>query len=163
LSELVPSDGSLARMLQHLLLVLLSTLPITFALAESSDASAERAVRDMEQQWREAWLAADAAAMERIYADDYMAIPNIGTVSTRAEIMADVRRGVFKYSRMDHSEMSVRIYGETAVVVGRTSNDGRRGDRDVSGDFRYTRIYVKRRGHWQAVLAQYTRIPASRK
>src|SRR5688572_11069711 len=109
-------------MLKHLLLVLLSTLPITLAVAESSDANAERAVRDMEHQWREAWLAADAAAMERIYAADYMAIPNIGTVSTRAEIMADVRRGVFKYARMDHSEMTVRIYGETAVVVGRTSN-----------------------------------------
>lgn len=151
-------------MLKHLLLVLLSALLITLAFAQSSgDANAEREVRHMEHQWREAWLAADATAMERIYADDYMAIPNIGTVSTRAEIMADVRRGVFKYARMDHSEMSVRIYGDTAVVVGRTSNEGRRGGRDVSGDFRYTRIYVKRSGHWQAVLAQYTRIPASSK
>src|SRR5689334_6744951 len=95
----------------------------------SQDASAEREgcneVRDMERQWREAWLAGDVAALDRIHAADYIAIPNIGTTSTKAEIMADVTRGVFRYSRMEHSEMTVRIYGSTGVVVGRTTNEGR--------------------------------------
>lgn len=142
-----------------LIWALLSTLPFAFVLAQTGQhATPEREVRDMEGQWRQAWLAGDAAALDRIHADDYIAIPNIGTVSTKAEVMADVRRGVFRYSRMEHSEMNVRIYGTTGVVVGRTTNEGRRGDRDVSGDFRYTRIYVKRNGRWQAVLAQYTRI-----
>ncbi len=112
----------------------------------------------MERQWRQAWLAGDADVLDKIHADDFTSIPNIGIISTKAEVMADVRRGVFRYSRMEHSEMTVRIYGTTAVVVARTTNEGHRGDRDVSGDFRYTRIYVKRNGRWQAVLAQYTRI-----
>lgn len=138
---------------------LLFALPFALVAAQSDqDMNAEREVRDMEAQWRQAWLAADAAALDRIQADDYVAIPNIGTISTKAEIMADVRRGVFRYSRMEHSEITVRLYGITGVVVGRTVNEGRRGDRDVSGDFRYTRVYVKRNGRWQAVLAQYTRI-----
>jgi ketosteroid isomerase-like protein len=124
----------------------------------NADAQAEQEVRDMERQWREAWLAADVAALDRIHAHDYMAIPNIGTVSTKAEVMTDVRRGAFRYTRMEHSDMTVRVYGNTGVVVGRTINEGHRGNRDVSGDFRYTRIYVKRNGSWQAVLAQYTRI-----
>jgi ketosteroid isomerase-like protein len=128
-----------------------------------ADMQAEQQVRDMERQWRQAWLAGDAATLDRIHADDYTAIPNIGTVATKAQVMADVRKGVFRYSRMEHSEMAVRIYGTTGVVVGRTTNEGRRGDRDVSGDFRYTRIYVKRNGNWQAVLAQYTRIAGSGK
>src|SRR5215203_904915 len=122
------------------------------------DARSEQDVREMERQWRQAWLAADAAALDRIHAEDYTAIPNIGTVSTKPEVMADVRRGAFRYTRMEHSEMTVRIYGTTGVVLGRTINEGHRGDRDVSGDFRYTRIYVKRNGRWQAILAQYTRI-----
>jgi hypothetical protein len=96
--------------------------------------------------------------LDRIHADDYIAIPNIGSTSTKADAMADVRRGIFRYTRMEHSEQSVRFHGTTAVVVGRTTNEGRRGDRDVSGDFRYTRIYVKRDDRWQAVLSQYTRI-----
>ena len=132
--------------------------PLLFGQVSGPDAQAEREVRDMERQWREAWLAADSVALNRIHAEDYNAIPNIGTVSTKAEIMADVRRGVFQYMRMEHSEMTVRIYGATGVVLGRTINEGHRGNRDVGGDFRYTRIYVKRDGRWQAVLAQYTRI-----
>jgi ketosteroid isomerase-like protein len=139
--------------------MLLFTLPFALAAAQSDqDANAEREVRDMEVQWRQAWLGGDAAALDRIHADDYIAIPNIGTTSTKAEVIADVRRGVFRYSRMEHSEISVRIYGITGVVVGRTLNEGRRGDRDVSGDFRFTRIYVKRNRRWQVVLAQYTRV-----
>jgi len=118
----------------------------------------EREVLDTERQWREAWVAGDAAALDGIHADDYVAIPNIGTTSTKAEVMADVQRGLFRYTRMQHSEQNVRFYGTSAVVVGRTTNEGHRGDRDVSGDFRYTRIYVKRDGRWQAVLSQYTRI-----
>jgi unsaturated rhamnogalacturonyl hydrolase len=118
----------------------------------------EREVLDAERHWREAWVAGDAAALDRIHAANYIAIPNIGTTSTRAEVMADVKQGVFRYSSMKHSEQNVRFFGGTAVVVGRTTNEGRRGDRDVSGDFRYTRIYVKRDGRWQAVLSQYTRI-----
>ena len=44
------------------------------------------------------------------------------------------------------------------VVVGVTVNKGKRGERDVSGTFRYTRVWVKRKGIWQVVLSQYTRI-----
>ncbi len=133
------------------------TLAVGFGQSDS-DLQAEREVRDMERQWREAWLTANTAALDRIHADDFTSVPNIGIVSTKAEVMADVRQGVFRYSRMEQSEMTVRIYNTTAVIVGRTINEGHRGDRDVSGDFRYTRIYVKRDGRWQAVLAQYTRI-----
>jgi ketosteroid isomerase-like protein len=150
----------LPRLLRSVTIPLLA-VSIVLAFAQSGpDAQAEQEVRDMERQWRQAWLAGDGGALDRIHADDYTAIPNIGTVSSKAEVMADVRRGVFRYSRMEHSEMTVRIYGNTGVVVGRTVNEGRRGERDVSGDFRYTRIYVKRNGRWQAVLAQYTRITA---
>jgi ketosteroid isomerase-like protein len=126
--------------------------------AEQLRCLSEREVLDTERQWREAWIAGDAAALDRIHAEDYVAIPNIGTTSTKADVMVDVKRGVFRYSRMQHSEQNVRFYGAMAVVVGRTTNEGRRGDRDVSGDFRYTRIYVKRDDRWQAVLSQYTRI-----
>jgi ketosteroid isomerase-like protein len=139
-------------------LIAFPAAPASLVAQSGQEVNAEREVRAMEAQWRQAWLAGDAAALDRIQADDYIAIPNIGTTSTKTEIMADVRRGVFRYSRMDHFDMTVRIYGTVGVVVGRTVNEGRRGDRDVSGEFRYTRIYVKRSAGWQVVLAQYTRI-----
>jgi ketosteroid isomerase-like protein len=142
--------------------VLLLVISMPFGYGQSGgDVPAEQEVRGMEQQWRQAWLAVDFAALDRILADDFMAVPYVGIVSTKAEVMADLRRGVFQHSRMDHSEMSVRVYGATAVVIGRTINEGHRGDRDLGGQFRYTRVYVKRNGQWQVVSAQYTRIVRS--
>lgn len=144
-------------MLKRFICAFLLAFPVALVHAEAPSSSVEREVLDAERQWREAWVKGDAAALDRLHAVDYVAIPNIGTVSTREQVMADVKQGVFRYSKMEHSEVSMRMFGPAVVVVGLTTNTGHRGDRDVSGAFRYTRIYVKRDGRWQAVLSQYTR------
>ena len=73
----------LLRLLRSVTIPLLA-VSIVFAFAQSGpDAQAEQEVRDMERQWRQAWLAGDAGALDRIHADDYTAIPNIGTVSSK--------------------------------------------------------------------------------
>jgi len=119
---------------------------------------AERQVKNLEDQWCKAWIAADPVALDRIHADDYVAVNNIGALSPKSSVIADVRGGLFRYESMEHRDLSFRVYGDTVVVVGVTVNKGRRGERDVSGTFRYTRVWVKRRGIWQVVLSQYTRI-----
>jgi len=119
---------------------------------------AEQEVKNLEDQWCKAWIAADAVALDRIHADDYVAVHNIGALSPKSSVIADVRGGLFRYESMEHRDLSFRVYGDTVVVVGVTVNKGRRGERDVSGTFRYTRVWVKRRDNWQVVLSQYTRI-----
>jgi hypothetical protein len=51
----------------------------------------------------------------------------------------------------------MRVYGNVVIVNALTVSKGHRRERDVSGDFSYTRVYVKRDGRWQAALSQYTR------
>jgi rhamnogalacturonyl hydrolase YesR len=71
-----------------------------------------------------------------------------------------IAKGV-NHGYLDQRFSSSALRGYIGLIrdkVGRSRNEGRRGDWDVSGDFRYTRIYVKRDGRWQAVLSQYTRI-----
>ena|SRR5436190_14993803 len=72
----------------RLALCLCSVIRILFG-QPNVDARSEQDMRDMERQWRQAWLTADAAALDRIQAEDYTAIFNIGTVSTKPEVMAD--------------------------------------------------------------------------
>jgi hypothetical protein len=100
---------------------------------------AEQQVADLEDQWCKAWVAADAAALDRIHADDYVAMNNIGALSPKSSVIADVRAGLFRYESMERRDLSFRVYGDT-VVVSVTVNRGRRGERDVSGRFRYTRV-----------------------
>jgi ketosteroid isomerase-like protein len=137
-------------------LALLAFTAIAYSQTESR--LAEQEVKGLEELWCKAWVAADAATLDRIHADDYVAVNNIGTLNPKSSVIADVRAGLFRYQSMEHRDLSFRVYGDTVVVVGVTVNKGNRGERDVSGTFRYTRVWVKRRGIWQVVLSQYTRI-----
>jgi hypothetical protein len=50
------------------------------------------------------------------------------------------------------------VYGNTATVVGRSNQKGRENGKDYSGDYRFTRVYVKRGSHWETVALQTTLI-----
>jgi ketosteroid isomerase-like protein len=54
--------------------------------------------------------------------------------------------------------MNVRVYGETALVTGRSTQRGREDGKDYCGDYRFTRVYVKAAGRWQTVALQTTLI-----
>ncbi len=110
----------------------------------------------MERDWREAWVRGDAAALDRIHADDYLVINYLGQVNTKAQVMADVRADAFKNQSMEHKDVVMRVYDNVVIVNARTVNKGHRQERDVSGEFSYTRVYVKRDGRWQAVLSHST-------
>ena len=43
-------------------------------------------------------------------------------------------------------------------MTGRSSQKGRENGKDYSGDYRFTRTYVKQKGHWQTVALQTTLI-----
>jgi hypothetical protein len=62
------------------------------------------------------------------------------------------------YERLTEDDIRVKVYGATAVVTGRTDQRVRFGSDVNEGRTRYTRVYVKRNGHWQIVAAQRTDI-----
>jgi ketosteroid isomerase-like protein len=142
-----------------LLTLLLSTHLGRVTSGQGQDDQAKREVQQMEKEWREAWVRGDPVALDRIHADDYLSINYLGQVSTKAQVMSDVRAGAFKYESMEHKDVIMRVYGNVVIVNALTVNKGHRRERNVSGDFSYTRVYVKRDGRWQAVLSQYTRAP----
>jgi ketosteroid isomerase-like protein len=145
------------RVAVALLLALLISGHLSVTSAQGADDQAKREVLNMERQWREAWVKGDAEALDRIHAEDYFSINYLGQMSTKAQVMVDVRAGAFKYASMEHRNVVMRVYGNVVIVNGLTVNKGHRQERDVSGEFSYTRVYVQRNGQWQAVLSQYTR------
>jgi ketosteroid isomerase-like protein len=60
------------------------------------------------------------------------------------------------YDSIDFSEMVVRVYGDTAVVTARAEVKGTDLGEDFSGPYRFTRVWVKRNGEWQAISYQAT-------
>jgi len=129
--------------------------------AQSSRAgsdSAKEEILNIERERNKAIIGGDAAALERMTADDYSFITLRGELRTKAEIVQGFKSGSFHYDSREISELNVRIYGSTAVVTGRSNQKGKENGKDYSGDYRFTRVYSKQDGRWITVALQTTLI-----
>jgi ketosteroid isomerase-like protein len=121
--------------------------------------SVEQAVMQMEEDLRVAVTKGDMKTYGRIVGDDYVYTNQDALVRTKAQVMSDYDSGNLKYESLKFDEIKVHSYGDSAVVTGRSTAKGQDNGNDFSGQFRYTRVYVKRQGRWQLVATQATRIP----
>jgi ketosteroid isomerase-like protein len=123
---------------------------------DSAEEATIREIVDMERQAREASIRRDADFSQRTLAEDYVAITPLGQVTTKQDTVSARKSGQLRYDTINVSDMVVRVYGDTAVVTARADVKGHQLGEDFSGPYRYTRIWVRRTGHWQAVSYQAT-------
>jgi hypothetical protein len=123
---------------------------------DPADQTTIREIVDMERQAREASLHRDPEFSQRTLADDYVAITPLGQVTTKQDTVSARKSGQLRYDTINVSDMVVRLYGDTAVVTARADVKGHQLGEDFSGPYRYTRVWVRRSGHWQAVSYQAT-------
>lgn len=115
-----------------------------------------REIVDLERQAKDAALHRDAAFSERTLADDYVAITPLGQVISKADTIAARKTAQLRYEAIDISDMIVRLYGNTAIVTARAEVKGTELGEEFNGPYRFTRVWVKRNGHWLTVSYQAT-------
>ena len=123
---------------------------------DSPDQSTIREIVEMERQAKEASIRRDADFSQRTLAEDYVAITPLGQVTTKQDTISARKSGQLRYDTINVSDMVVRIYGDMAIVTARADVKGHQLGEDFSGPYRYTRVWVRRTGHWQAVSYQAT-------
>jgi ketosteroid isomerase-like protein len=120
----------------------------------------EQAVREMERMYRDAIMRQDVAAVGRILADDFIATSSRGEIRDKAKEIDDIRPSPdFRMEAFNLDDINVRLFGDTAIVTGRSTLQVAFRGRSNTSIFRYTRVYVRRNGLWQAVAQQLTRMP----
>jgi hypothetical protein len=134
----------------------------------SSSTRAEQQVRELETQLNRAVVEGDRAFFERVLAADFTHTSHAGKFKTRAQWMAEnkfagakdePRSGKTSYTGFEVDDLAVRIYGETAVVTGRSTPKGVNAKGEpIRGQYRFLRVWVLRGGQWQVVAFQGTRI-----
>lgn len=118
----------------------------------------EEDVLKLGKQWREAIVRADVAALERIEADEFTFVDPMGTVLTKAQDIALFRDGQLKFDSLDASGIKARVYIGGVVVTGTLTIKGKHGDTDLSGQYRFTDVFEKKKAGWQAVSSQVTQV-----
>jgi hypothetical protein len=138
--------------------LLLLSLHGSLLVAQGSVAGStpEDSVRAVELVRRQALLQGDTVALSRLVAEDFIEISRLGTLRTKADNMRDIASGNLKLTSVRYDSLTVRIYGEVAVLQGIADNAGSLRGLPFSGKIRYTRVFVRRAGRWQAVAMQQT-------
>jgi ketosteroid isomerase-like protein len=126
----------------------------------SGRAVAETEIVGVQDALIAAYIHRDTAALDRILADEYTFInDDAGGVANKKLILDSFRSGgdreITSYIRQDDH---VRWYGDVAVLTYRYHSNETYKGRDAGGDFRVTRIFVKRDGRWQTVGGQETKV-----
>jgi ketosteroid isomerase-like protein len=118
-----------------------------------------RQIERLEEVWRAAILVGDTDAVARLLADDYIGITANGTLQTREQAIENLRSSPFHLTAMEISDRKIRFYGKTAVVTSLAQVEGTSPEGAVSGESRYTRVYVRNpQGEWKIVSFEVSKI-----
>jgi uncharacterized protein (TIGR02246 family) len=119
---------------------------------------AEQQVMALNRAWADAITKGDAAALNRILADDVIVTSGSGEIRNKAAEIKDSAGSPdpdFVWLRPFTTEdVRVRIYRDAAVVTGRAKWGFRYKGQEVNQERRYTHMYVKRQGQWRIVAQQ---------
>src|SRR5881396_1450913 len=133
--------------------LVLTVAPMGVGQAQSARGShrtsVEETIRKLDNERIQAQIHADAAALERIYADDFIGVGPSGTVRTKPQVISDFTSGDLKFRSITTDDVRVRVYGDAAVETGRSTMDGQDKDKAVPHDTRFTRVWVKQHGRWR--------------
>ena len=116
----------------------------------------EETIRKLDSERIQAQIHADATALDRIYAADFIGIGPSGTVRTKPQVIADFTSGDLKFQSITTDEVKVRVYESAAVETGLSTMVGQDRGKAVPRDTRFTRVWVKQEGRWQLVANHYS-------
>jgi ketosteroid isomerase-like protein len=111
--------------------------------------------------WDKAIVRKDRAAIEANMAEDFRQIDGSGNLETKQSFVDDLMSPQLVIDPYVVEDFDVRIYGDTALLSGRTRMTGKYDGKPFATHYRYIDIYVKRAGRWQIVSVQISKIPAA--
>lgn len=112
---------------------------------------AEQEVARLAEVWIAAELRGDIAFLERTLADDFVAVGPLGFMLTKREWIGRHQSGNMKYDALDLDEVTVRIYDQAAILIGRQVQDAAYRGNSVKAQLRTTAVLVHQGGDWQLV------------
>lgn len=116
-------------------------------------------LRTIQQELAAAWIARDRATIERLIAPDWQATHVAGQRLTRPDVFRDMfESDANVIASMTVDEVDVRVFGDSAVVTGRTRAQGAQAGVPYNVTLRFTDVFVRRGDQWQAVASHATLI-----
>src|SRR6185295_4220799 len=123
------------------------------AAREQPHIEIEQLLRQMNDEWVKALVRRDSATLDRIMADDFVFIyPMEG--DDKKTFIDDVVAGGLNVQQLTRANVTVRIWGHTAVLSALDIATWFYQGRDFSGQYKIVHIYANRDEEWKLVAVQ---------
>jgi ketosteroid isomerase-like protein len=110
------------------------------------------------QRWQAAELEGDVTELGSLLSDDFVGVRPRGFVLDRDAWLQRYRSGDLKNTSFEITRLSVRRYGDIAIVTGTQIQHSASRGRDASGRFRTTIVLLDSDGDWSIINLQLSPI-----
>jgi len=120
-------------------------------------ASTSQELAEIEQRLARAWVAGDRNAIERLLTPDWNVVDITGRLLTKAQVMNEMFGAQDRpIEAMTIDDVTVRVFGDVAVVRGRTVATPSGGQLSAPVVLRFTDVFVRHDGRWVVTASQGT-------
>ena len=106
--------------------------------------------------WAKAIVSNDAEAISGFMSDDWVIVGENGATN-KEDFLSWISSADLMHETMEMvGEARIKIYGETAVLTARVTNNGHYKNQPFSADEWTTDVFRQREGTWSCVLSQVT-------
>jgi len=116
----------------------------------------EREILNFAEQWAKAIVSNDAEAIGGFMSDDWVIVGENGATN-KTDFLSWVASGDLTHETMEMvGEARIRIYGDTAVLTARVTNNGHYKNQPFSADEWTTDVFRQSGNRWLCVLSHIT-------
>ena len=131
----------------------IAALVLTPRPAHGQRSAVERTLTRLENDWAQAVVRRDSAAIARLVAPRWVYSDESGVMDRAAGIKA-FTSGADTVTDAGNDRMRIIAYGNTAVVIGELWMRGRGPTGAFEHRYRYTDTWMKLGGRWQCIASQ---------
>ncbi|HEX9457527.1 MAG TPA: nuclear transport factor 2 family protein [Thermoanaerobaculia bacterium] len=123
--------------------------------------SEEQTLRRLEREQAVATYEGNAGWFHIHVSDDYVLITSSGAVKTKAQLIAELEKGVVM-EPYEPADVTIRVHDNIAIISGRILRKTTENRQRVTADLRFSDVWIKSDNGWFCVSGQFSPVSIKR-
>jgi ketosteroid isomerase-like protein len=138
------------------LMVLVCATALLVSAQDDDDRVVQSKIIALEKAWNQAYKSGDHRALDRILDHEIVLINDDGTVQTKGEFLASVKKSNSQEQQVAPESMSVHVFGNTAISTGVFRAKGVEAGKPYVRKERFVDTWLYKGGNWVCVATNAT-------